>query len=174
MATASETASPMDALDRAIGRLSRAWSHLDWSLTVVMSELMEVQPETGSIVSAALDYRHRRDLTKSLAALKLEGDSVAPLLTAWMASVGGMNTERNRSIHALWMMNPETGRMTRITMLNRGLFDMKLTAVAPGHLLALADKINTLSNDGLALVPRLQVAMRTWREKWPPLTWPPL
>src|SRR5690348_2951925 len=82
-------------LDEAIGSMSRAWGHVELAMTAIMGELMETPPETAMVVSAALDFRHRRDLITSLAAIKLKGHPFEEQLTEFISRVRGMNKERN-------------------------------------------------------------------------------
>src|SRR5690242_17185548 len=111
------------SIDEAIGGVSRLWASVEFALTVILSELMEVKSETALVVSAALDYRHRRDLINSLSALKLKGHPLADKLAAFMGNVSGMNTERNNVIHALWIFDTEKNRTVRLTMRNRGAYE---------------------------------------------------
>jgi hypothetical protein len=105
----------------AIGGVSLTWGHLELALTAILAELLEVRPETGFILSAALDYRHHRDLISSLSQLKLKDHpKLAEKLRSFLSQVRGMNTERNSTIHAIWHQDPSTGKNRRLTMRNRG------------------------------------------------------
>lgn len=159
-------------LDFAIGRVSRMWGHVEFALSVIFAELSETRPDTASAICAALQYHSIRDIIESLAILKLRGTPAQSALSQYLGSVKGMNTERNNAIHALWVNNPDTGRVSRIRMRNQGKFKMNIEAVAPGHLLAVSAKLAKLSNDGMALALQIRATVQAWREREPPLEWP--
>jgi hypothetical protein len=163
---------PPPSVNEAVGAVTRAWAGLEMALTVILGELMEVKPDTAMVISAALDYRHRRDLILSLAEFKLQGHPIAPNLTAFMGAVRGMNKERNDAVHAIWTNHPKTGKLTRITMRNRGVYEMQLRPINTRHLVTINRKIVNLCNEGFRMAPELREAVRTWREKWPLLDWP--
>lgn len=151
-----------------------SWAALEFSLALILAELIEADHATVLIMSAALDYRHRRDIITSLAAIKLYDDKeMLRDLTSYMASVKGMAKERNEAVHSMWMADPsDIKRTMRIVVRNQGHLSMKFKRIAPGHLKSVADKISLLANQGKELSFRLRAPVKTWSEKQQP-TFPP-
>ena len=156
------------AIDTAIGRVSIAWSILEMTLGIILTELLEVEGITGLATSAALDYRHRRDLINSLAEIKLSGTETHADLRAYMGDVRGMNTERNLVVHSVWVRD-ERGRASRMTMRNRGRYESEVNRPSVRHLSTVSLKILDLSTRGDDLALRIRADVRAWRDKYPPL-----
>ncbi len=165
---------PVPSIEEAVGKVSITWASVDIALIMIVGELMETNSTTAIIVSAALDYRHKRDLIHSLAAVKLKGTKSMENITSFMGQVKGMNKERNDAIHAIWHNNPDTGALTRLTMRNRGAYKMEFKRGSPRHLQTIQRKMADLSYVGASLVPQLREDIRTWNETYPPLAWPHL
>ena len=165
---------PAPTIGEVIGQVSITWASVELALTMILAELMETDSITAIIVSAALDYRHKRDLINSLAAVKLKGADSLENITQFMGQVKGMNRERNDAIHALWHNDPDTGAITRLTVRNQGVCKMEFKKVSPRHLKTIQRKMADLSYVGAAFVPQLRKDIRTWSEKRPPLDWPHL
>lgn len=156
-----------------IGKVTSMWAHIELALTIILAELMEIKVETAFVLSAALDYRHHRDLINSLADLKLRDTELGVKLREFMAQVKGMNIERNKAVHALWIVNPETGHDTRLTIRNQGEFKMEFHSVGWKHLGNIARQIGDLSYEGVNLGHEIREAVAAWRQKSEPLDWPP-
>ncbi len=165
---------PAPPISEAIGILSMSWASVEIALTVILTELMETNVMTGMIVSAALDYRRMCDLINSLAAVKLKGTDSLENITGFMAQVNGMNKERNKTIHAIWHNDPDTGTITRLTMRNRGAYKMEFKRISTRHLKTVQGKMAELSYIGVSFAPQLRKDVRAWSEKQPPLDWPDL
>ncbi len=156
------------ALPSAIGQITMNWAALEFSLALIMAELIETDHSTAIFMSAALDYRHRRDLITSLAEVKLKHDHNAMThLAKYMADVKGMNKERNLAVHSMWGIDPNTKRITMVTMRNHGAVDMKMKPIAPGHLKSIAEKIAKLSNEGTSISIMIRASVKAWRKKHP-------
>lgn len=170
----TKSRTPMPSIEEAVGKLSITWASVELALTMIVGELMETDPGTALTMSAAVDYRHKRDLINSLAAIKLKDTKSLKDITWFMGQVKGMNKERNDTIHALWHNNPDTGALTRLTMRNQGTYKMEFKRVSPRHLQTIQRKMAGLSHVGAHLVPQLRQDVCTWRETHPPLDWPRL
>ncbi|WP_159729867.1 hypothetical protein [Methylosinus sp. Ce-a6] len=156
------------SLQAALGLITMNWAILEFSLAMILAELIETDHATTVIVSAALDYRHRRDLINSLAAIKLCDDKdTFRDLAAYMGHVKGMAKERNEAVHSMWTTDPHTNKIMKINIRNQGSMDMAFKPTAPGHLKSIADKIGSLANQGTALAIRVREAVKTWHERHP-------
>jgi hypothetical protein len=157
----------------AIGGVAVTWGHLEFALSALLAELMEINVETAFILSAALDYRHHRDLISSLSDLKLKGHpKTAGKVRAFLSEMRGMNTERNSTIHAIWHQEPGTNRNRRLTMRNQGDMKMEFRRVSSRHMFTVAKKISALSVEALTLRAEIRDAVASWREKFVRLDWP--
>jgi hypothetical protein len=156
---------PAPLLETAIGCVSTAWARLEFTLAEIMAVLLEAPSDSTHVASAALDYRHRRDLILSLAEVKLEDDPIYPRLIDFMGEVGGMSKERNLSVHSVWL-TPDGTHPYRLSLQNRGSFDVDLKRVSTRHLMTIANKIGRLATDGFDLTDPLSAAVATWREKF--------
>jgi hypothetical protein len=152
----------------ALGAITMAWSLLEMTLSLILAELLETDHDTALLASAALDYRHRRDLINSLSAVKLYDNPRLQHVTTFMGNVKGMAGERNSAIHAMWGHDPHTGRLNRITIRNQGALNIEFKPMAPGHLNSVADKINALAKDGMTLAVMIRYDVKTWRNTNPP------
>lgn len=135
----SDLGTDTSPLQASLGLIAMNWAILEFSLTLILAELIQTDHATVVIMSAALDYRHRRDLINSLAAIKLCDDKdTLRDLTAHMGHVKGMAKERNEAVHGMWTTDPNTKRIMKIVIRNQGQMDMAFKPTAPGHLKSVA------------------------------------
>jgi hypothetical protein len=154
--------------EEAIGQVCMAWSVMEHMLGVILSELLETDLSTALITSAALDYRHRRDLINSLAEFKFGSTPVFDDVKKYIAQVNGMSKERNEAVHAMWHRKDGDRHDQRILLRNRGLFEFDMKPLSSRHLLTVARKIAQLAQQGGPLRSRVQAAVKEWRQNQPP------
>jgi hypothetical protein len=157
---------PAPSTEEAIGKICMAWSALEHLLAAILAELLETDHATAIITSAALDFRHRRDLITSLAEFKVSETAAFEELKKFMAQVGGMAKERNEAVHALWY-RADTGRDQRILMRNRGIFTLEMKPLSARHLMTVARKIALLAAEGSQVRQQIGAAVKAWRKTQP-------
>ncbi len=138
-----------------------AWAGFELALAMLLAELLETDSLTGFVTNAALDFRHRRDLISSLSAIKLRGTQSLVRITALLGEAKGMNKERNDAVHAVWASEYETGRPIRLTMRNKGIYEMDYKPASTRHLKTVAKRLlaqvynrGLCSRSGAAFKPR--------------------
>ncbi len=156
----------LPSVEEGIGKICMAWSALEHLLAAILAELLETDHATAIITSAALDFRHRRDLVMSLAEFKIDGTDAFNQLNKFMSQVNGMAKERNSAVHAIWYQNG-AGQDQRILMRNRGVFKFEMKPLSARHLLTVSKKIARLIEDGVRVRRQVAPATRAWRERHP-------
>ncbi len=159
------------SVQEAIGHVMLSWSALEFIMGMILAVMLETDQATGVVVSAALDYRHRRDLISSLAAFKLKGSEAATALNAFMSEVKGMNKIRNHAAHSMLADGGDDGAV-HISYRNQGIFTSETKPARPYNLMNGAKKISELSNHGATLTIVLEAAIKTWRETHAPIGLP--
>jgi hypothetical protein len=126
-------------IQEAAGAVIIAWASLEFAMTMIVAELLETDQGTAIVASAALDYRHRRNLITSLAKGKLRGASTEARLNAFMSDVKGMNKVRNNVAHAAIIQAP--GKLIRWSMSNQGAYKSSIKPIRADLLLNCSTKI---------------------------------
>lgn len=156
-------------IQEATGVVIIAWASLEFAMTMILAELLETDSGTAMVASAALDYRHRRDLIVSLARGKLRGAATEPRLNAFLGNVKGMNKMRNQVAHSLILETKTAGKFMHWSMRNQGAYQSSMRSVRADQVLNSGVKIAALANEGMEIAAVIGADVRTWRESNPPI-----
>ncbi len=139
------------------------YNRLEYDLLELFCHLSECDTQTGIRIWKTVDFRHQRDMLKSLAKLKLEGQSIYGEFGRIMGGVAEANKTRNKLAHWSWLKD-QNGNLTWHNIDNRSSF--KEQQLKPTH----ADLVNQVNHIGatrrevLALNPKVQASVLTWRQ----------
>jgi len=153
-------AEPLDELFIALGRLVFEFGQLEEALHDALWMALGGRDEVR-ILSAGLGFRQLLERFRALyAGFRDPVTGAAAGVDDLCALLDNLNTERNREVHSVWGFWADNGRPARMRRTSRrGSLALKLEAVEPHELLALAERMR------LAAVKVWEVALDYERQR---------
>lgn len=134
------------AILSAIGNICRQWSYLEYLFSIVIWRLLNLDRDTGVIVTGGLDIIPRANMAINLSQhLKADRQLLNVMIAARKSIQDDLSAPRNRAVHGVYSLNSTQPEM--FVEVHRGKGGRDKQPIRSESLRSLAAEITAVSTD---------------------------